>query len=129
MTIHRTRAWACLAVLLIASAPLRGQDKVDVTGTWTFEVQTSAGSGTPTMTFKQEGEKLTGTYEGQLGKAALSGSVKGQDIRFSFTGNVEGQAVEVVYQGTVESATKMKGTVDLASGSATGSFTATKKSA
>jgi hypothetical protein len=29
--------------------------KVDITGKWTFNVQTDAGSGTPTVTFKQDG--------------------------------------------------------------------------
>ena len=59
---------------------------VNVTGTWLFDVQTPAGSGTPTMTFKQEGEKLTGQYSGQLGEAPLTGTVKDSRITFQFDG-------------------------------------------
>lgn len=124
-----TVATIFLGVVMGTASSTRAQDKVDVTGTWMFDVQTSGGSGTPTMTFKQDGEKLTGTYEGQLGKATLTGTVKGQNIQFNFTGEVQGEAVEVVYRGTVESATTIKGTVDIAGGAATGSFTAKKKSA
>ena len=50
---------------------------MNVTGAWLFDVQTSAGSGTPTMTFKQDGEKLTGQYSGQLGEAPLTGTRQG----------------------------------------------------
>ena len=53
-----------------------------MTGKWVFKVETAAGSGTPTMTFKQEGEKLTGHYSGQLGEADLTGTVKGEAIEF-----------------------------------------------
>ena len=51
--------------------------RVDVTGKWVFTVQTDAGSGTPTVTLKQEGEKLSGHYSSQnLGEAELTGTVK-----------------------------------------------------
>ena len=46
----------CVAFVMATSA----QNKVDVTGTWLFQVETSGGSGSPTFTFKQEGETLTG---------------------------------------------------------------------
>ena len=35
------------------------------------------GKGSPSFEFKQEGEKLTGTYSGKFGKAALTGTVSG----------------------------------------------------
>jgi hypothetical protein len=132
MTNHRPAVAFSLVAFLVgvalaAASPTHAQTTVDVTGTWLFDVQTSGGSGTPTMTFKQEGEKLTGTYEGQLGKAPLTGTVKGQDIKFTFTGDIQGQAVEVVYEGIVDGEKTMKGKVDIGGGAATGSFTAKKK--
>jgi len=115
----------CALVMGLAHAPVLGQGKVDVTGTWIFDVTTSAGSGNPTMTFKQDGESLTGTYEGQLGKASLKGTLKGNAITFSFTGDAQGQTFTVVYSGTAAS-DSMKGTVDLA-GQASGTFTAKRQ--
>ena len=97
----------------------------NVTGEWAFNVQTDQGGGTPTLTFTQEGEKLTGKYVGQLGNADLTGTVKGNAIHFTFTLDVQGQQAPVTYDGTVEKNT-MKGKMDIG-GMVNGTFTATKK--
>ena len=109
---------------LVASAALVAQ-ATNVTGEWAFNVQTDQGGGTPTITFKQDGEKLTGTYAGQLGNAELTGTVKGSAIHFTFTIDVQGQQAPVTYDGTVEKNT-MKGKMDIG-GMVNGTFTATKK--
>ena len=99
----------------------------DLTGKWLFNVQTDAGTGTPTVTLKQDGEKLTGHYSSQtLGEADLTGSVKGQDIKFSFNADVQGNALVVTYTGTIESKDALKGSVDLG-GLAQGTFTAKRQ--
>lgn len=102
-----------------------GAQAVDVTGEWTFNVQTDQGGGTPTITFKQDGDKLTGKYAGQLGNADLTGTLKGNAIHFTFTLDVQGQQAPVTYEGTVEKNT-MKGKLDIG-GMVNGTFTATKK--
>ena len=94
---------------------------------WTFEVTTAQGAGTPTVTLKQDGETLTGHYSsGTLGEADLTGTVKGSDIRFTFTADLQGQSAPVSFTGTIESATAMKGSLDIAS-MLTGTFTGKKK--
>ncbi|HEX4949449.1 MAG TPA: hypothetical protein VFZ34_22430 [Blastocatellia bacterium] len=112
---------ALLFIAIISSASTPAQDKIDLTGTWVFQVETSAGSGTPTMVFKQEGEKLTGKYSGQLGEAELKGTVKGNQIQFSFDPGVG----VVTYTGTIENGT-MKGKVQLGD-QASGTWTAKRK--
>ena len=112
------------ALALLASPPLLAQG-TNVTGDWEFNVTTDQGSGTPTMTFKQDGEKLTGKYIGQFGSADLTGTVKGNAIQFTFTIDVQGQQAPATYKGTVEK-NAMKGTMDIA-GMVNGTFTATKK--
>lgn len=112
---------ALCVVLLLVGAIAFAQDKINVTGTWVFQVETSAGSGSPTMTFKQEGEQLTGKYSGQLGEADLKGTVKGNQIQFSFDPGVG----VVIYTGTIENGT-MKGKVELGD-QATGTWTAKRK--
>ena len=109
---------------LLASAQL-GAQAGNITGEWAFTVQTDQGGGTPAITFKQDGEKLTGKYNGQLGAADLTGTVKGSDVAFTFTIDVQGQQAPVSYKGTVEKNT-MKGTLDIG-GMVNGTFTATKK--
>jgi plastocyanin len=95
----------------------------DVSGKWEFSVETSQGSGNPSFEFKQQGEKLTGTYSGLLGSAKVTGIVKGNEIEFTFDTD---QAGKVRYKGTIESATRMKGEVDYGD-LGKGTFTASKK--
>ncbi len=94
-------------------------DKTDISGAWLFQVETSAGSGSPTFTFKQEGEKLTGDYKGAFGEAPLTGTVKGGKVDFE----IKGQQGTLTYTGTIEKDGTMKGTVqlgDVGSGTWTG---------
>jgi len=108
-----------------AAAAPAAAGSVDVTGAWVFQVETSAGSGSPSFTFKQDGEKLTGQYKGLLGEATLTGTVKGNAITFSFKVNVQGNDATVTYTGTVDK-DSMKGTAALGDlGSAT--FTAKRQ--
>jgi hypothetical protein len=80
----------------------------DISGKWTFNVVLDAGSGSPTFDFKQAGEKITGTYHGQLGDAPLEGTVKGNDVEFT----VNGGQLQAKYSGKLDGGAKIKGTVD-----------------
>lgn len=82
---------------------------MNVTGVWAFAVETQAGSGSPTFTFKQDGETLTGTYKGQFGEAPLTGSVKGSDIKFTVKVNAQGQDLTITYTGKIDGKDSMKG--------------------
>jgi hypothetical protein len=119
-----------LTMLMVAFAPVRGTAqtaKIDVSGKWLFNVQTDAGTGTPTVTLKQDGEKLTGHYSSAtLGEADLTGSVKEKEIKFSFSADAQGTALQVSYTGTIEDKDSLKGTVDLG-GLAQGTFTAKRQ--
>jgi hypothetical protein len=123
-TMYRFLAVVIVTIGMLASARL-GAQATDVTGEWLFNVTTDQGGGTPTITFKQDGEKLTGKYVGQLGNADLTGTVKGNAIHFTFTIDAQGQPAPVTYDGTVEKNT-MKGKLDIG-GMVNGTFTATKK--
>jgi hypothetical protein len=89
-------------------------DKTDVSGAWLFQVETSAGAGSPTFTFKQDGEKLTGQYKGAFGEAPVTGTVKDKKIDFAIKVDVQGQQGTLTYTGTVEKDGSMKGTAQLA---------------
>jgi hypothetical protein len=118
-------AGACLGST--AAAQAQAPAKIDVTGVWAFEVQTEMGTGTPQVTFKQEGEKLTGHYSSAvLGEADLAGSVKGSAIEFTVAANVQGNAVTLTFTGTVDDANAMKGKVSFA-GLGEGTFTGKRK--
>lgn len=119
------KTWVLCCVLVAASTLVAAQGaKVDITGKWIFEVATDAGSGTPTVTFKQDGEKITGHYSSSnLGEADLTGTLKGQNLTFTFQADVPGAgSLPVTYVAKVESKDSMKGTIDIG-GAATGTFT------
>ncbi len=113
---------AILALAMLVAPAQAG----DVSGAWRFTVQTEAGAGNPTFVFKQEGEKLTGTYSGLFGEAEVSGWVKDDRIEFEFTVSYEGQSFRCRYSGKIESPTQMKGTVEFGN-LGSGTWTAVKK--
>jgi hypothetical protein len=108
-----TRRALLAAMLAALSTPVAAQT-ANLTGKWLFTVETSAGGGTPTITLKQDGEKLTGHYTGQLGESDLTGTVKGQDVTFTFAVEVQGTRLVCTYAGSVENKDSLKGTVKIA---------------
>lgn len=99
---------------------LKQSNKTDISGAWAFQVESSAGSGSPTFTFKQDGEKLTGQYKGAFGEAPLTGTVKENKVDFVIKVEAQGQQMTITYTGTVEKDGTMKGTAELGEvGSAT----------
>ncbi len=119
-------ALAGAAIVCAAAAAAAQAAKVDLTGKWTFNVQTDAGSGTPTVTLKQDGDKLTGHYVGQLGDVDVTGSVKGNDFSFSFSSDLQGNKLDVEYKGTIENKDALKGTMTMG-GFGNGTFTAKRQ--
>jgi hypothetical protein len=100
----------------------------DVSGTWQLTVETSQGTGNPTVVFQQQGERLTGTFNSQIfGEAKITGSVKGNAIEFGFEGEAGGQKIKVAYKGTIESASVMKGTAVYAGFDDKATWSAAKK--
>lgn len=115
-----------IALVWTAGFPslLVGQDMpANVAGKWALTVETAAGTGTPSVELKQDGETLTGTYNSQVfGKQEVAGTIKGSAITFGFTTEFEGNKVTVTYAGTADAST-MKGKVtvgDLGEGTFTG---------
>lgn len=106
-----------------AAAPAAQDKPADVAGAWALQIDLGGNTGTPSVTFKQDGEKLTGVYSSQVvGEQQVTGTIKGNAISFGFQASFEGNAVKVTYSGTVEKDT-MKGTVtfgDLGEGTFTG---------
>lgn len=120
----RQRVFVAVAVvMLVAAGAARAQDSV--AGTWNLQVVFDQGSGAPTVVFKQDGEKLTGTYTGQMGQYPLEGTFKDKAIAFTVAVDVQGNQITFTYVGTLEADGTLKGTVDLG-GMASGTWTGKK---
>jgi len=117
----RTAALAVAAVALLSAAPIV---PANIAGQWQFTVELAVGTGRPLVTFKQDGEKITGTYEGRYGKSALEGTVKENHIEFTVTVVAEGTTVSGAFAGDVEKG-RMTGTVDY-EGAGDGTWSAVK---
>jgi hypothetical protein len=119
-------AFALLLFSVSLSSRLFGSpDAIDVTGVWDLTVESQEGTAHPTVTLKQEGERVTGRYEGKIGASSLEGTIKGNEIRFSVSLKFQDVAYTVTYNGTV-SEDSMKGTARF-SNTGTGNWSARRR--
>lgn len=118
--IHRS----AIALLVLISVVLVSAAPVNIAGPWQFTVELAVGTGRPLVTFKQDGEKITGTYEGRYGKSNLEGTVKENHVEFTVTVVAEGTTVSGAFSGTYEN-DRMSGEVDY-EGAGDGTWTAVR---
>ena len=126
-----------LIVLLLGLALRTGASSAsatDISGTWTLAFTPVDTPINTTFVFKQQGEKLSGTFSGvgPFVECQVTGTVKGDQLVFGF--EVEGPGkkapVRAMFSGTIESPTKMSGTVgNPFCGNAGCKWTATRKEA
>ena len=109
MTHHMT-GLAVMGVLAMLVWVTAAQAQ-DISGTWQFTVELDVGGGRPTFVFTQDGETLSGTYQGTFDAADVSGTIQGDRVEFWF----ELQGSKATYTGTVDDNT-MSGTCDYVGG-------------
>jgi len=111
------KALSCLASFTMAICSLVfielpvSATAVNITGTWevTIHYPPPDGDYQATYVLKQDGEKITGTYQSMYGPAEVSGTIKSNDVALAVT--VHGSTAR--FSGKVSSATKMSGTMTL----------------
>jgi len=115
--LRRIGVLSCIASL--AGGWILGQEKqpekkaVDLSGVWDMSVDTQNGVSTPVLKLKQQGEALTGEYEGRMGTGQVSGTLKGDQVDFQVTRSMDGNIFVVRYVGQVVDPDKMMGEADL----------------
>ena len=118
-----------LAVLLALAGAGIGRataTPADISGTLGLLVDLENGDhGDPTFVFKQDGDALTGTYDGPLGEHRVTGIVKETKAVFGFEFTRDGSTHKATYTGVIESETKMSGTLEISDGPK-GKWTATR---
>ncbi|HUK31759.1 MAG TPA: hypothetical protein VLV89_11640 [Candidatus Acidoferrum sp.] len=123
---------ACILLLAGMASFATPQSNANVAGTWTLTMAPMQGGGgggggggnrggggggggtppaPPTVTFKQDGTKLSGTQSGgRGGDVAIDGSVAGMTVTWTVKRNMRGTDVTLTYKGTVDG-DNMKGTM------------------
>jgi hypothetical protein len=98
----------------------------DVSGPWDLTVESRQGTATPVVIFKQDGERLAGTYRGRMGETPLQGTIRGNNIQFTVNLKFRDQDFVVTYTGTVDGSA-MRGSVRFGD-SSSGTWTARRRS-
>ena len=116
------RTVVILALSLLA--PAVSAEPANVAGKWNVTMQLESITGHPIILLKQDGEKLTGTYEGRYGQSELKGSIKDKEIEFTVSIVAEGMQTQGVFAGKVDGDT-MGGEVSF-EGAGDGTWSATR---
>lgn len=114
-----------LALAQDAPKPETKPAALDITGAWDMSIDTPQGQMTLTVTFKQEGEKVTGTQASPMGEVPLEGTLVGNELKYTITIDMQGQAATVSFGAKIEG-DSMTGVYEFA-GMGSGAWTAKKK--
>ena len=115
------KIYSLIAMMALVLFPvmLRGHD-IDLTGDWEMTSETPRGEITQTIHIEQDGEKLTLTMQGGMGRRGgqegggeitAEGTISGNKVEWSFTRNTPRGDFTTKYTGTVEG-DSMSGEVD-----------------
>jgi imidazolonepropionase-like amidohydrolase len=98
----------------------------NASGTWTITATTDQGEKTITLNLQQEGERLRGGIQGDLGSGQIGNGSIGENGEFRFTVNVTiaNETTEATFGGTISGST-IRGTVAMV-GRPTGTFEGTR---
>ncbi|HEY7289249.1 MAG TPA: hypothetical protein VH583_05375 [Vicinamibacterales bacterium] len=97
--MNRTRITLALVGLLV-SAPVFAQ--TDISGDWDVTISSAQGTNSVTVTFKQEGDKVSGIFKSPMGELPFQGgTLTGNDLKFGFSIPIQGQPLDVTMTGTV----------------------------
>jgi L-seryl-tRNA(Ser) seleniumtransferase len=75
----------------------------DLTGRWDVHIEFAAGSSDHTLHLAQQGNRITGTHQGDFVARDLSGEISGNDVRLSSSvGEVHGAALSYRFTGRLD---------------------------
>jgi hypothetical protein len=112
---------ALVLVVLTSVLPLA---QSDITGTWELTINGPQGAVTADATFKQTGEKISGTLTSPQGEVEVAGTMSGNALKIQFNVPTEQGPLDIVMTADVDG-DSMKGMIDFSMGTA--DFTGKKK--
>jgi hypothetical protein len=118
-----------MTVLLLLLLPVWASSggPASVAGSWTLATNVQGNTGSPSCTFKQDAEKITGTCSAPNNtQSEVTGEVTDANVTFRYTIEWDGNPLTLVFTGTLDSDTTMKGTIDVQPMGVPGEFTAKK---
>lgn len=109
---------AALVLVLAGTTVSYAQKAPDVslTGKWQMTLEMEVGTSSPALVFKQDAERLTGTYTGRYGEYPLVGKITGKAVEFTVTMIAEGTETKMSFTGEVTTSATgevLRGAADL----------------
>ena len=129
MTGSRVRSIVAVVLgVALVGIPSSLEAQADFAGSWTLSVTTDNGVTNPSLNLQQDVVRLTGRYSSEaLGEENVRGLVDGNDVTIRFNASMQGQSIPVVYRGTLDADGRLTGTIVIADGMLSGTFTATRQ--
>jgi hypothetical protein len=110
---------------LVATLVAAASSADSVTGRWQLKGDVAGSPLNTVCDIKQSGAALTGSCTNETGEASpITGEVKDGAVTFKHAGDYQGTALTITYSGKLESPKQLKGTIEVAPFSVSGSFTA-----
>ena len=101
---------AVLGAAIVLSAPAVALAQTDINGVWEVTMTTPQGPNTVDVTFKQQGEAVTGELTSPLGVAPFKGTLVSDALKVVAQIDVQGTALELTFDAKV-TPTSLAGTV------------------
>jgi len=101
--MKRASLFLVAVVTALTFAAPRAFAQAGVSGDWDVTLQTPMGDNTFQVSFKQDGEKLTGVLKSPMGELPFDGgTMAGSDLKFAFTINAQGASIVITMTGKLD---------------------------
>ena len=121
---RRRFAWFSMFAFVLAATAAAPLAQTSVAGEWVLTVNGPQGTVDTDASFKQSGEKVTGTFSSQLGETNVEGTMTGSTLSLAFSVVTQNGPIDIRMTAEVSGA-EMKGSIDYGMGTA--DFTGKKK--
>jgi len=122
--VGRLLASLAVSALILTAGVAAASAQTSVAGDWVLTVNGPQGTVDTDASFKQSGEKVTGTFSSQLGETNVEGTMTGSTLSLAFSVVTQNGPIDIRMTAEVSGA-EMKGSIDYGMGTA--DFTGKKK--
>ena len=113
-----------ICALILTAGVITPFAQTDISGSWTLMINGPQGPVDAEATFKQDGDKVTGTMSSMAGETNVAGTLSGSTLSLAFNVVTPNGPLDVKMTAEITGA-EMKGVVDFSMGTA--DFTGKKK--
>ena len=122
--VGRLLASLAVSALILTAGVAAASEQTSVAGDWVLTVNGPQGTVDTDASFKQAGDKVTGTFSSQLGETNVEGTMSGSTLSLAFSVVTQNGPIDIRMTAEV-AGSEMKGTIDFGMGTA--DFTGKKK--